>query len=90
MNKLIRYWNQNRVKIILVVAVIAFLIIVIQLLNQVARENNKANNTKKENVVEGLPTESIIGGQTVSTEKTEVNVNEIESFIKKCRYRRSI
>ena len=60
MNKLIRYWNQNRVKIILVVAVIAFLIIVIQLLNQVARENNKANNTKKENVVEGLPTESII------------------------------
>ena len=45
MNKLIRYWNQNRVKIILVVAVIAFLIIVIQLLNQVARENNKANNT---------------------------------------------
>ena len=84
MNKLIRYWNQNRVKIILVVAVIAFLIIVIQLLNQVARENNKANNTKKENVVEGLPTESIIGGQTVSTEKTEVNVNEIESFIKKC------
>ena len=84
MNKLIRYWNQNRVKIILVVAVIAFLIIVIQLLNQVARENNKANNAKKENVVEGLPTESIIGGQTVSTEKTEVNVNEIESFIKKC------
>ena len=84
MNKLIRYWNQNRVKIILVVAVITFLIIVIQLLNQVAKENNKANNTKKENVVEGLPTESIIGGQTVSTEKTEVNVNEIESFIKKC------
>lgn len=83
MNKIVRIWNQNRKLIIAAIIAIALLIIAIQVLNQMAKENKK-NNNQKENTIEGLPTESIIGGQTVSTETTQNNVEEIETFIKKC------
>ena len=82
MNKIVRIWNQNRKLIIAASIAIALLIIVIQVLNQFAKEN-KTNN-QKENTIEGLPTKSIIGGQTVSNEITQNNVEEIENFIKKC------
>ncbi len=82
MNKIVRIWNQNRKLIIAAIIAIALLIIVIQVLNQFAKEN-KTNN-QKENTIEGLPTKSIIGGQTVSNEITQNNVEEIENFIKKC------
>ena len=82
MNKIVRIWNQHRKLIIAAIIAIALLIIVIQVLNQFAKEN-KTNN-QKENTIEGLPTKSIIGGQTVSNEITQNNVEEIENFIKKC------
>lgn len=83
MNKIVRIWNQNRKLIIAAIIAIALLIIVIQVLNQFAKEN-KINNNQKEKTIEGLPTKSIIGGQTVSNETTQNNVEEIETFIKKC------
>ena len=83
MNKIVRIWNQNRKLIIAAIIAIALLIIVIQILNQFAKEN-KTNKNQKENTIEGLPTKSIIGGQTVSNETTQKNVEEIENFIKKC------
>lgn len=83
MNKIIRFWNQNRRTIVVAIIAIALLIIVIQVLNQFAKEN-KTNNNENENEIEGLPTKSIIGGQTVSNEETQNNVEEIETFIKKC------
>lgn len=84
MNKIVRIWNQNRKLIITAIIAIAFLIIVIQVLNQLAKMNKEQQNNQRQEVVEGLPTESIIGGQTVSTEITKENVEEIETFIKKC------
>lgn len=83
MNKIIRFWNQNRKSIITIIIAIALLIIVIQVLNQFAK-NSSSNNKKVEETTEGLPTESIIGGQTISVETTKNNVEEIETFIKKC------
>lgn len=83
MNKIIRFWNQNRKSIITIIIAIALLIIVIQVLNQFAK-NSSSNNKKVEETIEGLPTESIIGGQTISVETTKNNVEEIETFIKKC------
>ena len=86
MNNLVRYWNQNRRKIITIIAVIVFLIIIIQVLNQMAiaqRESENANrdtNTYDEN----LPTQSIVGGDTVSEEQTKSNVEVIEEFIAYC------
>lgn len=84
MNKIVRMWNQNRKLIIAAIIAIALLIIVIQVLNQIAKENNQKVKNQKENEIEGLPTKSIIGGQTISTEVTQNNVEEIETFIKKC------
>lgn len=84
MNKIIRFWNQNRKSIVTIIVAIAFLIIVIQLLNQLAKISNKNASKKTEETIEGLPTKSIIGGQIVSNETTQNNVEEIETFIKKC------
>ena len=86
MNYIIRFWNQNRRKIILGTGVVVFLIIIIQVLNQMAREQKQAakQNAQQINQIEDLPTESIIGGESVSEEDTKVNVELIETFIEKC------
>ena len=34
MRKIIRYWNQNRKQIIIVIAIIAFIIIMLQVVNE--------------------------------------------------------
>ena len=87
MNNIIRFWNQNRKGIIAGIAAIVFLIVIIQVLNEMARQRNQAQN---ENVIQlteeekKLPTESIIGGEKVSIEQTKDNVEIIEEFIEKC------
>ena len=40
MNKLIRYWNQNRKDIIKVIAIIAFVILILRLLNSLLLNSN--------------------------------------------------
>ena len=82
MHKLIKFWNQKRKHIILAVGVIAFVIIVIQILNGVARENN--NNKEISTLDNKLPTQSIVGKGSVSEEETIENVKIIENFIKNC------
>ncbi len=84
MNKIIRFWNQNRKSIVTIMVAIAFLLIIIQVLNQFAKNNNEKSSEKTKEIVEGLPTKSIIGGQDISVETTKNNVEEIETFIKKC------
>ena len=86
MNKIIRYWNENRGKIILVIIAIASLILLIQVLNYFAKiQRRKENNI---NIIQEdtsqLPMQSIITGETISKEITEENVNLIEQFIKFC------
>ncbi len=44
MHKLIRYYNQNRVTIWIMILVIAFIFFIIQVLNNVAKENNQKTN----------------------------------------------
>lgn len=84
MNKIIRFWNQNRKSIVTIMVAIAFLLIIIQVLNQFAKNNSEKSSEKTKEIVEGLPTKSIIGGQDISVETTKNNVEEIETFIKKC------
>lgn len=84
MNKIIRFWNQNRKSIVTIMVAIAFLLIIIQVLNQFAKNNNEKSNEKTKEIVEGLPTKSIVGGQDISVETTKNNVEKIETFIKKC------
>ena len=88
MNNIIRFWNQNRRGIIAGIAAIVLLIVMIQVLDEIAKKQRQernngiamlANEQKEE-----LPTESIIGGATVSKDTTKSNVEIIESFIEKC------
>lgn len=85
MNNIRRFWNQNRKGIITGIIAIALLILFIQILNSMAKENNKnkvvTTLTEEEKL---LPTKSIIGDKKVSVEKTEDNVQIIEEFIEKC------
>lgn len=84
MNRFIRYWNQNRKKIIITVAIIAFIIIIIRIINGLyAQLNNKKTIQNKANdTLE--PTKSIITGEIISEEVTKVNTNEVENFVNYC------
>ena len=86
MNYIVRFWNQNRKKIIIGIGVIVFLIIIVQILNQIAKEQKELakQNIQIEEKEEDLPTQSIIGGESVSEEETKINVDIIETFIQKC------
>lgn len=83
MNKFIRYWNQNRGKIILIIAIIAFIIIIIQITNNILR-NSGSNNSSGSKIDKTQPTQSIITGEKVSVEKTEQNTNIIKEFVEYC------
>ena len=85
MNKIIRFWNQNRRKIITGILVIVLVVIVIQVLNEISKNNNK--KTVQEELTEEeklLPTKSIIGGEKVGIEETKENLNEINEFVELC------
>ena len=51
MIKLLRYWNQNKRKILITIGVIALIIVIIQIANIVAKKQNEADkNHNKQNV----------------------------------------
>ena len=85
MNKIIRMWNQNRKKIIIIALGVVFIFAIIQVLNQVAKEKNqeRANNVAVQNY-QKLPTTSSRTGEVVSEERTKTNVNIIENFVQVC------
>lgn len=85
MNNIIRFWNQNRKMIIIGIMAIVLLIVIIQLLNQMAIQQNKPNNTiQNEEKEEKLPTKSIVGDSTIGKEVSKSNVELIEAFTKEC------
>lgn len=85
MNRIIRMWNQNRRRFIVIALGVVFLFVIIQILNQIAKEQNEEQNNKEilQNY-EKLPTTSIITGEEVSEEKTKTNVELIENFVEAC------
>ncbi len=86
MNNIIRMWNQNRKKIIIIAAIVVFCLVIIQILNKLAGEEI-ANGKVNEQVVKeekNLPTKSIITGEKVKEETTKTNVDIIEKFAEKC------
>lgn len=86
MNKIIRYWNQNREKIIIVIAIIAFFIIVIQVINGLLKNKSYSNeniNTNK-TVDVTKPTRSEITGQELTEKITETNTDLIKDFVTYC------
>lgn len=86
MNNIIRFWNQNRKGIIAGIVVIVLLVIFTRILNEMAKNKleEQRNNMQVTEKKEDLPTQSIIGGETVEEDVTKSNVDIIESFIDKC------
>lgn len=85
MKKLIRYWNQNRLKIIIIGIIIVFIIILIQVINGILARTKPEFNTENTEIKDtSKPSESVITGGEVKEEVTENNTNIINSFVDFC------
>ncbi len=87
LNQIIRYFNQNKKKIIIGVAVIAFLIILLTIINSAIKQNRqKENKDPNDYAVTDLekPNESIISDVNLSEETAKINSEIIKSFVEAC------
>ena len=86
MDKIIRYWNQNRKQIIIVIAIIAFLFIILQVINGLLKNSNHSNENINANKTVDVtkPSKSEITGQESTEKVTETNTNLIKEFVTYC------
>lgn len=90
MYNLIRFYNQNRKRIIKIILVIVFIIGLIQLLDFFSKKENKnndvtneINNTKYSNSV--VSDKSAISGSSVSENKLKKDTDSINDFFNYCK-----
>ena len=88
MRKLIKYFNQNRKKILLIVLIIVFLIILVRVLsysikiNEQEKNNSISNNDSNKDT--SIPVETIISGEEIPEEDAIENKDIIDKFVKAC------
>lgn len=95
MYKIIRFYNQNRKQIIRVIAIITFIIILIQMLNYIYKnktDNNQINISENKNSNIGsfgtiVSNKSAITDTKVDNEKLNDDVTVINEFIENCNGR---
>ncbi|MBR0350933.1 MAG: hypothetical protein IJH76_03855, partial [Clostridia bacterium] len=94
MNRLIRFYNQNRLQFWINVLMIAGIILLIHIINGFivednARKASQVNNTVKESKEERLINQKasnpIIDGNNLSKEQREINKNIIDNFFQYCK-----
>ena len=79
MNKFIRYWNQNRLMIIIVLIIIVLVIAVIQTVNYLLGNINEPLIQTEEKIPDlSRPTESVLSGEKVPEENSHENTNVIK------------
>ena len=83
MNKFIRFWNQNRIRIIITALIVVFIIILIQAINAVLKNSRVEEYTPNNTTIvdTGKPTESVISGEEAPEEDTENNLEIIRQFV---------
>lgn len=81
MNRFIRYFNQNRKGIIITVAIIAFAIILLRIINNLL---GSEIGTTNRNDVTDKPIQSTITGEKISEKTTDENTKAIKTFIEYC------
>lgn len=89
MNKLIRYWNQNRRKIFIYIVIIVSLILLVKIINYIL-EKQTTEEGESSNVViadESIPSQSVISGVKLPESTTTYNTNIIKSFVDFCNNR---
>ena len=90
MYKLIRFYNQNKKKVLRTILIIVFIIIVIQLLNQFYKNKNIKRGTHYIDVSndainqELISDKSAISGQKVSSNKLKDDTDIINQFVEYC------
>lgn len=89
MRKLLSYWNQNKRKILITIAVIALVIIIIQIANAMVKEQNKkdSNNQIGKNIVANditKPSEAVVSNDKLTEKETKENSDFIEQFVNYC------
>lgn len=87
LNQIIRYFNQNGRKIIIGVAVIAFILIIITTINSLIGQQQKKENTDSNDYIATdleKPDESVISGVNLSEEAAKINAEVIKKFVEAC------
>ena len=88
MIKLLKYWNQNKRKIIITISVIALVFVIIKVANGIIKKQNeeKRNNPSNTSKVENIenPNQSTITGQELPENTTEQNTEIIKTFVNYC------
>ena len=86
MKKFIRYFNQNRIKVIITIFIIVFIIILIMTVNNILKQINDRMSSNNTNIIEdtSFPSESVITGENVSEKRTENNIQIIKQFVDYC------
>ena len=92
MGKLIRYYNQNRIGIWIVILIFAFLILIIQALNGLAKEQNKqvnVNNDADKNITNQVDytteSKSVVSGDEVPEIYQKNFGSTLENFLTYCK-----
>lgn len=89
MERLLRYWEQNKRKILITIAVIALVIIVMQIANTMIKQQNEANANKEiqnTQVAQDItkPNQAVISDTKLNEQQTEDNAKIIEDFVNYC------
>ena len=85
MNRFIRYWNQNRFKIIITLIIVVFIWLLIYIINSIlANVPQESINTNVTIQDSSKPTESVITGEEMPEETVNENTNLIQKFVSLC------
>ncbi len=89
MHKLLRYYSQNRLKIWVLALAIVFVIVMIQVLNNIVKEQNKQNTKERQETASNVvsyrnESKTIIGKSNVPESYQEIFGNVIDKFYTYC------
>ena len=85
MNRIIRFFNQNRIRIIITILIIVFILSIIYAVNKIL-EQTRTDISQVSNHIEdsSVPIESVITGEEIDEEVTLENTNTIREFVDYC------
>ena len=86
MNRFIRYFNQNRIRIIITILIVVFIIIIIQVVNYILKQSRTEYQPSNSITIEdtSIPSESVITGEKLPEETTKTNIETIQQFVDYC------
>lgn len=89
MRKLLKYWQNNKQKILITVGVIVFVFICIQVANEMVKQQNKNENSNVQNtppIAQDItkPEEPILTQKPLNETEQEENAQLIANFVKLC------